>query len=408
MALTLYTYPSNFRAWKVQIAAAYNGVTLDTQDSKELKTLFNKPPVLATPRGHLFESNAIARYVAGLNTSTNLNGDDSFQAAQVQQWIDFSAHELEPQRAVWLLPIRGVIEFNGKAYAEVKKDLKAALTVLNTHLTANTFLVGNHVTMADIAVACALVELFREVLDTKFRQGLENVVRWFTTCVNQKEFVGVLGQVTLAKKEKRAPIPKKKAEPAAAPKEQEQAPAAAKPAKKKNPLDELPKSSMSLDAVKKLLFIKKSKDPLIPSNPDFFKEFWGMFDDQGYSFWSAEYQYNSDNKEFWKTQNASNFFCQRLDAVRKYGMGVLNILGADDSASYFELNACFLVRGTEQIPLELKDVPDSDYYTFTKLPTATDADKKAIEVWFQGTKNLPSNPKDKKKGMNLLERRYFK
>jgi elongation factor 1-gamma len=406
MALTLYTYPGNYRAHKIQIAAAYNGVTLDVQDSKDLQTLFNKPPVLATPQGHLFESNAIARYVAGLNTSTNLNGDNFFEAAQVQQWIDFSAFEIEPQRAVWLLPIRGVLEFNAKAYAAAKQDLKAALQVLNTHLVSNTFLVGNHITIADITVACALVELFQEVLDTKFRQGLEAVCRWFTTCTNQNEFVSVLGKVNMTKKEKRAPVPKKKPQEGKQEK-QEQKAAPKKPTKPKNPLDALPKSSMSLDATKKLLFAAKSADPFVPSNPNFFKEFWPTFDAEGWSFWTFEYQYNEDNKEFWKTQNAANFYIQRLDAMRKYGMAVFNILGKDEESNYFELGGCFMVRGTEQIPFELKDVPDSDYYTFTKI--ATDASgKKVIESFFQGVKGIPSNPLNKKSGLNLLERRYFK
>jgi elongation factor 1-gamma len=413
MALTLYTYPGNFRAYKAQIAALYNGITLDVQDNAELKTQYNKAPVLATKNGQLFESNAIAAYVAGLGDS-NLLGQTAFQKAQIRQWVDFSAFDIEPQRAVWLLPIREVIAFNGKAYATAKKDLKASLQVLNAHLESNTFLVGNCITLADITIACALVEPMQELFDNNFRKGLENVVRWFLTCVNQNEFNQVLGKVILAKKETRAVVPKKQQEskkrnskkqsgkkPA-----QQQAPA--KPKKKVNPLDALPKSSMSMDATKKLFFAAKGPTEFDRGNPAFWGQFWDTFDDKGYAFWTAHYDYNEDNKEFWKTQNAVNFYIQRLDQLRKYGFAVLNILGNSEEDSYFEICGMFLTRGTEEIPFELKDTADSDYYKFVKVPTATKKDKEFIESYFRASE-LPGNPKDNKfKVGKLLERRYFK
>jgi len=412
MSLTLYTYPGNFRAYKAQIAALYNGITLDVQDNAELKTQYNKAPVLQTKNGQLFESNAIAAYIAGLGDSTLL-GHSSFEQAQIRQWVDFSAFDIEPQRAVWLLPIREVIAFNGKAYATAKKDLKASLLVLEAHLKSNTFLVGNQVTLADITVACALVEPMQELFDNNFRKGLESVTRWFLTCVNQNEFVEVLGKVNLAKKETRAVVPKqqKQQKQQSGKKGQEQKkPAAAKPAKKVNPLDALPKSNMNMDATKKLFFACKGPTDFDRGNPAFWPEFWKTFDDKGYSFWTAHYQYNSDNKEFWKTQNAVNFYIQRMDALRKYGFAVLNIIGNTDEDSYFEISGMFLVRGTENIPFELSDIGDSDYYTFKKQPTASKKDQEAIEHWFKGT-TLTGNPKDNKFTKtpgNILERRYFK
>lgn len=39
---------------------------------------------------------------------------------------------------------------------KAKEDLTTALTVLNNHLLTKTFLVGERITQADIAVACTL------------------------------------------------------------------------------------------------------------------------------------------------------------------------------------------------------------------------------------------------------------
>ena len=84
MALQLFTYPGNFRAFKALIAAEYVGVDIDVPDFDVEKTAktpsflamspMGKVPVLKTPQGAIFESNAIARYVARLRKDTEIYG----------------------------------------------------------------------------------------------------------------------------------------------------------------------------------------------------------------------------------------------------------------------------------------------------------------------------------------------
>merc|ERR1739840_72627 len=76
----------------------------------------------------------------------------------------------------------------------------AALKTLNDHLLTRTFLVGERVTLADIAVACTLVNLYKQVLDPSFRKPFLNVTRWFTTVINQPNAKKVIGSVTLCSK----------------------------------------------------------------------------------------------------------------------------------------------------------------------------------------------------------------
>jgi len=74
----MYTYPQNPRVWKSQIAAKYVGVTIDEpafelgKDNKTREFLafvnpLGKVPALKTEDGSVWESNAIARYVARLD-----------------------------------------------------------------------------------------------------------------------------------------------------------------------------------------------------------------------------------------------------------------------------------------------------------------------------------------------------
>ncbi|GKC79225.1 glutathione S-transferase, partial [Tanacetum coccineum] len=63
-----------------------------------------KVPVLETPEGSVFESNAIARYVA---RGSSLFGSSAIEYGQIEQWIDFSSFELDGNLRGWVLPRLG-------------------------------------------------------------------------------------------------------------------------------------------------------------------------------------------------------------------------------------------------------------------------------------------------------------
>lgn len=107
------------------------------------------------------------------------------------------------------------------------------LKVLDQTLAPRTFLVGESITLADMAVATAVLLPFKHVwmgcntftdsrlycwvyvfycfyfqaLEPSDRKSLINVTRWFTTCINQPQFLNVLGQITLC--EKAGPVAQK-------------------------------------------------------------------------------------------------------------------------------------------------------------------------------------------------------
>jgi elongation factor 1-gamma len=98
MALKLHTDMGNFRAFKVLIAADYNNVDIEVVEAKkgELKSSpYGRLPVLETAQGSIFESNAIARYVASMRRDTGLTGAHYFESGLVDSWVDFSAHDIE-------------------------------------------------------------------------------------------------------------------------------------------------------------------------------------------------------------------------------------------------------------------------------------------------------------------------
>jgi len=289
---------------------------------------------------------------------------------------------------------------------------------LDNHLLHHTFLVSNHVTIADIAIAAALIEPYRDLFDTNFRKGFLSVNRWFNTIINQKEAQGVVGKVEFAKQEKRAPKEQKtkgeggdeKPQKQQQQQQKQQQPAKEKEAKEepeedysdpkpkgKNPLDLLPASPMHLDTIKKLLFSQR------PWNPDFFKEFWPQFDAQGYSIYFSSYNYNHENRVYFMTCNLIGGFLQRCDELRRYGLGVMVLAGNDEENPPFEVSGVWIFRGLE-IPREMKENPDSEYYTFHRLDNNNTDDRAKVETFFFAD-DVPASKGGK---LKVLERRFFK
>jgi elongation factor 1-gamma len=471
MALKLYTFPGNFRAWKIQIAAEYAGVDIEVpkfdfpkeNHSDEFKRRHHplgKVPALETPHGSLFESGAILRYVARSRPDANLFGSDFWRQARVEQYLEFCNNEFEAPRSIWLYPILGYMAYDETAYAGAKKDVENVMSVLDAHLLNHTFLVGHSISLADISFVCALHGLYTTVMDPVFAAQFPNVLRWFNTCVHQPQFAKVIGPVTFATEEKKAPRSAvsagkkhdgggKKADAAAgagaaggaaaagsnkkeggkkggdggkkadggkkdggkkasdesrakktaattSSEDLEDAAAAEEmaKAKRKNPLDALPASTMVFDTVKKLFFSQR------PYNPNFWGEFWKIFDNAGYSFWQCE---NKDlvKEEYWRVCNLAGGFIQRAEDCRKYAFGVINITGKDEDTQPFKIGGAWLFRGTDIIA-EMKECPDSESYTFTRIDVTNDAGKARVQAIYTGAAPMCAA------GQQLLERRYFK
>jgi len=402
MSLKLYSYPNNPRVNKVLIAAKYVGVDIETPafnmdvDNKTPEFLAKFPvgkvPALETPEGGLFESNAIARYVARLGHN-NLYGKSAFEAGQVEQWIEFITHELDLPAMAWLYPIFGFIPNNPQATAKAQQDIKKVLQILDHHLLNHTYLVGNHGSLADIIASAHLLSLFTTVLDKEFRKPFVNVVRWFVTLVNQPNFHAVLGDVHLvdvaqvAKKEEK-PKPKKEEKPKAEPKPKEEKPKKVEKPKEveeeeeeedykdeepkgKNPLDLLPKSNFVLDEWKRVYSNQETRPQALPW-------FWEHFDKEGYSIYFSDYKYNNELTKVFLTNNLIGGFFQRLEKLHKYAFGSMVVLGEEPQLT---LQGVWVFRGPE-VPAEMTTCDDYEVYNWTRFNSEDPSQKKLLEDYF--------------------------
>jgi len=371
MSYTLYAPAGSFRAFKALIAAEYNGinVTVAEFDASVVKSLSptGKAPVLQTPNGVIFESNAIARFIAKIRRDTGLTGNGLYEEAAIDSWVDFAANELELPSSVWFYPALGYMPFQKAAYEKAKTDLAAGLETLNSTLLTKTYLVGDQITLADITVASALIYPMKLVCDKAYLKPFGNVVRWFNTCVNQPEFKNVVGEVVLCKKEVTAPgqesaKPDKKQSGGKKKKKdkKDSAPAPAPAKKKEHPykiMDKESPSKFSMDAWKKTYSNAPTYDAAMEA-------FWSTFDMDGWSLWYQNYNYNDENKRIFMTSNAVGGFQQRSDEVRKWAFGVMDVLGTEETV--LEIKGIWLLRGDTVDHLKNAN-DDANWYTWTKL-----------------------------------------
>jgi len=232
--------------------------------------------------------------------------------------------------------------------------------------------------------------VWHQILDKEFRAPYGNVMRYFTTLVNQPEFKAVIGEVTLAEKmavyepkdakaaQAKKETPKKEAPKKEAPKkdEEEESFEDEKP-KEKNPLDLLPPSNFNLETWKRFYSNNEEADSI--------KYFWENFDKEGFSIYFADYKDNpiKGNKFFMSCNLVGGAF-QRLESARKYAFGSYGIFGGDGEN---EIHGVWVFRGPE-IPFEVRDSADFDSYDFTRANLDDQTQKERINA-FLAWKEIP-------------------
>merc|ERR1712126_724991 len=402
---TLFTYPDNFRAQKALIAAKYSGAELTVAkgfvfgESNKKPEFLNKFPLGKVPAFEgsdgvlLTESNAIAYYVANEELR---GGSDAAAKAQVVQWMCMADNEILPASCTWVFPTLGIMQFNKNATDRAKEDVKAALKTLNDHLLTKTFLVGERLTLADIAVACTMLSLYKQVLDPAFRKPFTNVNRWFTTVVNQPNAKAVLGQVDLCtkmaefdakkfaefsgkgdnkkeKKEKPKQEPKKQPEKKKEEKKPEPEEDVPKIEKKPDPFEKMPKGTFDLEEWKR--FYSNNDEP------ESVKWFWEHFDHENYSIWRGDYKYNDELTMVFMSCNLIGGMFQRLDKLNKNAFASCCLFGKDNDSS---ISGIWVFKGQE-LAFELSEDWQIDYasYDWKKLDSKSDECKALVAQYWK-------------------------
>ena len=163
--MLLYDSPVSGNCYKVRLLLAHLGLAyerrvVDVTDRSdayrggllgELNPARRVPTLVLDDGRPLAESNAILWY---FGEGTRFVPQDRYARAQVLQWMFFEQYDHEPAIAV----ARYLLTYSGRpeSYERRKDELTArghrALQAMERHLAGRTFLVGETLTLADIAL----------------------------------------------------------------------------------------------------------------------------------------------------------------------------------------------------------------------------------------------------------------
>jgi elongation factor 1-gamma len=208
MAVNMYYFDMEhaFKGLRCRVAAAYAGVPLvmakyefgkDNEADTFLRNCspLGRVPVLETPEGYIFESNAILRYFARRDTRHGLYGRTDFEAAQIDSWVDFVHNELDTTIVPVMLMTFGVIPMDAVVLKAKTDECLSVCTQVDAWLEVRSFLVAERLSIADIAMAVTVATWLKVVgADERFQQ-LVHLHRYVNTCMAQPTFVAVLEKV---------------------------------------------------------------------------------------------------------------------------------------------------------------------------------------------------------------------
>jgi glutathione S-transferase len=163
LLIRLYDSPESGNCYKVRLLLTRLGIpferielsVVDRSDREDrigraANPALRVPTIQLDDGRHLAESNAILWY---FGEDTDLVPGDPYARAQVLQWMFFEQYDHEPNLAVaryWLHVLGAAPE--GQSLEARQEGARRALLAMETHLAGREYLVGDDLTVADIAL----------------------------------------------------------------------------------------------------------------------------------------------------------------------------------------------------------------------------------------------------------------
>ena len=417
MSLKLHLLPGSHRSTAVLITAIAtksnftivpeNPVSCKTAEYKKLQPL-GKIPVAETPEGPLYESNSICRYLA--RKSKSLYGANDYEQSQIDQWLDLIRMDLISGTRIGY-SLFGFPEtmFNYKTKnfeTDLANHVHQLKTTAEAKLHGKHFLVGEHLSIADITLMADLEYFYKYIFTAKERNQLPNLTAYFERLSKLPEFKQVFGHIEFPtetwpllvakdsdKKDKKDDHKKDKKDDHKKEgkkddhkKDEKKKEEKKKEEKKKvevdddEPIEEKPKT-YDFPATTFDLFAFKTLYVNSPNKQDALDFLWKNWDGNAFSFYYLEYmKVGEDGKVLFLTNNLMNGYLSRADQCRKYSLAVHGVYGDEPN---LEIRGVWMWKGTDILE-PLKEHDQFDIYKYKKLDPTNEADKALITQYWTG------------------------
>ncbi|XP_076283267.1 alanine--tRNA ligase, cytoplasmic isoform X1 [Lasioglossum baleicum] len=197
-SLTLFGNIGSVKCYRAQIVAKLSGQKLVVSQCENSKDV-SRDIRLRGNNFELFDSNAIAFYLASDQLKFS---NDSYAFTQVLQWLSYADNHILPAVSGWVVPClsQNIPNYMKANIKTSKEDLFSSLKNLNTILLTKTYLVGERLSLADVALFTTLIPLYEYVFDPATRKPYPNLNRWFLTILKQPEINDTIKNFQLCEK----------------------------------------------------------------------------------------------------------------------------------------------------------------------------------------------------------------
>jgi elongation factor 1-gamma len=218
MEFRLYGYDRNPRTRLVRIIAELEGIRLKCIEviprenirKAEYMAKFplsqGKIPAVEGPQLKLTETIAIVTFFAWLSNTSKLLGDGSIEEeSQVLSYLSWANHELLQTLALWYLPLipgfTDLPSYNESAVLDAKNKSLKLLAAVELLLTGKDWMVGNHMTLADVMLAIYISRGFEWVLGADWRGLHPNIMKHFHSVTENEAVKKVIPKFILIEEE---------------------------------------------------------------------------------------------------------------------------------------------------------------------------------------------------------------
>ena len=156
-------------------------------------------PYLETEKGNISQSAAIKNYIC-TKYCPELLGQSLFEKAKVDQWVEFANCEIARSAQALIYPIFGWNKYEKEKADKENGNIKNYLKILNSLLEKNKYILGEKITLADIA----LFRHLRFFMMFHFPEGMRKslfpkLTSWFQEIMNTPEAIKAYGRTILCK-----------------------------------------------------------------------------------------------------------------------------------------------------------------------------------------------------------------
>ncbi|CAL9735135.1 hypothetical protein MOSE0_G07800 [Monosporozyma servazzii] len=146
----------------------------------------HKCPVLINRETGLYLTEAISIYNYIVKTFCNdpeevkkLLGSTVLEESEILRWESLSVSDFVDREFNYLGPLLGFLPYDTDANLQAEKQFDVVAQIFEDHLKNNQYLVGSHITLADLCASGSFFFGFNFAFDENWSQQYPNITRWY-------------------------------------------------------------------------------------------------------------------------------------------------------------------------------------------------------------------------------------